>query len=123
MEMGTLIFGHSRGEYEISRNWETFFCKSLDKMGLDNYGLVEGENNPYENNRGGITTDLFEINPYYWGEDEDEAEKPNFIYYPTGYELRWYKYPLRDSYANKDLSFMEFADMIEKCVRYIYGRR
>lgn len=43
---------------------------------------------------------------------------PNFVYKPTGYELEWYKYPLRDSYANMEVSEKEFIEMILKCVEY-----
>jgi hypothetical protein len=29
---------------------------------------------------------------------------PNFVHHPSGFELRWYKYPLRDSYSNRPLT-------------------
>jgi len=43
-------------------------------------------------------------------------EKPNFHYKPTDYRLKWYKYPLRDSYANKEVTVTEFARMIDHCI-------
>jgi len=43
--------------------------------------------------------------------------RPNFFYKPTGYELRWYKYPLRDSYANKALTLEQFKRMIDDCIQ------
>jgi hypothetical protein len=43
--------------------------------------------------------------------------KPNFLYKPTGYEINWYKYPLRDSYANKKLSFRQFSEMVDACIK------
>lgn len=45
--------------------------------------------------------------------------RSNFHYKPTGYELMWYKYPLRDSYASEELSLIEFAKMIENCINSI----
>jgi len=48
--------------------------------------------------------------------------KPNFFYKPTGYSLKWYKYPLRDSYANRNLSPEEFEDMIYRCIQSLPPR-
>jgi hypothetical protein len=45
--------------------------------------------------------------------------KPNFVFKPTGYEIEWYKYPLRDSYANQQISFDEFEEMIKICIESI----
>jgi hypothetical protein len=45
--------------------------------------------------------------------------RPNFLYKPNGYELKWYKYPLRDSYASEELSLIEFTKMIEDCINSI----
>jgi len=42
--------------------------------------------------------------------------KPNFHYKPTDYRLKWYKYPLRDSYANQDLDVKEFRQIIDHCL-------
>lgn len=43
--------------------------------------------------------------------------KPNFHYKPLGFEIRWYKYPLRDSYMNMDISLEEFASIIDECIK------
>lgn len=57
MELGNLIFGCSRGEYEIEdrEKFEIIFEKLLDKLGMD-YDTKEFEN------------DTFSIFPYYWGD-------------------------------------------------------
>jgi hypothetical protein len=44
---------------------------------------------------------------------------PNFHYKPTDYQLKWYKYPLRDSYANQELTVRQFAAMIDACIASI----
>lgn len=75
---------------------------------------------------------LFSIFPYYWGgctcgiaEDNEEHKPdcklciPNFHYKLTNYQLNWYKYPLRDSYANQNLSFDEFKAMIDNCIQAV----
>lgn len=124
MEIGNLIFGNSRGEFPIERgDWQEIFCKFMEDIGLDSYGYVpvwaSDSLKKYQTARGGFENDVFIINPYYWGEDETEMAKSNFIFKKTGYELQWYKYPLRDSYANQDISFAEFKEMIEKCKKSI----
>lgn len=45
--------------------------------------------------------------------------KPNFLYKPSGYSLKWYKYPLRDSYANRKMTLPEFKEMIDECIKSV----
>ncbi len=47
--------------------------------------------------------------------------RPNFHYKPTNYQLRWYKYPLRDSYANQKLTLSQFRKMIDHCIQSLTG--
>lgn len=120
MELGNMIFGNSRGAYKVPREdkWEERIEKFFEYFALDWYGYpVVGRHKPgiRINDRGSITTSKFEINPYYWGDDEEECEKPNFLYYKGNFELRWYKYPLRDSYANKDLTYEQFDEILTDC--------
>lgn len=44
MELGNLIFGNSRGEYEVDRLWEDVFLEFLEKANISFYGYYEGEN-------------------------------------------------------------------------------
>ena len=57
--------------------------------------------------------EIITILPYYWGDDDVICTLPNFVYKPTGFTLSWYKYPLRDSYMNQDLSFDAFLDILK----------
>ena len=124
MELGNLIFGNSRGEFPVERgDWQKCFCKFIEDIGLDSYGYVPAwasdSLKKHQTARGGFENDVFIINPYYWGDDDTEKVKPNFIFKKTGYTLDWYKYPLRDSYANQDISFAEFKEMLEECKKSI----
>jgi len=126
MELGNLLFGNSRGEYAIPRGftegtweWDDRFAKFFTTYGLDYHGFASSGYKVPANNRGGITTKLFEVNPYYWGDDDKEAIKPNFFYYPTGFSLKWYKYPLRDAYANQPITYEEFDGMLTNCERMV----
>ena len=50
---------------------------------------------------------------------ECRITKPNFLYKPTGFEIQWYKYFLRDSYKNQDISTEEFITIIDDCIESI----
>ena len=102
IEMGNLLFGNSRGEYrfpdrDIVYSEEWVALRAV--LGIDSHGFTE-EDNQYTNARGGYDDGVICVNPYYWGEDDAEAEKPNFLDREIGLEIRWYKYPFRDSYMN-----------------------
>lgn len=95
MELGNLFFGNSRGEVAIkrSRGWEEMLVELFEACGDgDNHGI------DFEN-------DVFRVFPYY--------------YKPTDYRVSWYKYPLRDSYANRMVKTTEFRKMIEHCIESV----
>lgn len=110
MELGNMMFGNSRGVYHVEprRDYQDPFCKFLDRAGFDFYGYYKDGSNYYEN-------DVFIIRAYYWGEDDEIAELPNFVYKPTGLEIRWYKYPMRDAYSNQDVGVEDFMGLLEAC--------
>ena len=116
MELGNAMFGHSRGvhhiergvgfENEISRLFRLAFPKSDDWA--ISYG-VEFKN------------DVWECHPYCWCDNEDcpqcgTGEQANFKHYPSGLEICWYKYPLRDAYSNMPITLRKFCDVIDDCV-------
>ena len=112
MELGNLLFGHSRGEFVFPQNfmkdksvWEAL----LKKAGLDFYGSSDDDSEFFEN-------DVFIIRPYYWGNDEKLMDLSNFVYKPEGFEINWYKYPFRDSYMNKNYSVKEVEETFRKCL-------
>ena len=123
MELGNIIFGYSRGRYEID---ETFF-RFLELLGCDNYGHFYPKDSVRlspvkQNDRGGISFLNFEINPYWWGDSDDEEEvvKPNFIYKKNEKDvviIRWYKYALRDAYSNIELTKDVILDMFVDITR------
>ena len=109
IEIGNLLFGHSRGSYAFpdrdivdSDEWLALLCA----LGTDFYGYVVWDD-PHETKRGGYDDGTICINPYYWGDDDDEAAKPNFLDRSIGLEIRWYKYPFRDAYMNWKMSAEE----------------
>ena len=115
MELGNLMFGNSRGQYAVEprKDYQDAFARFLDVLGLDYHG---------EDERGhGLDNDTFTIRPYYWGEDEEIAAQPNFVYKPTGLEISWYKYPMRDAYSNQDVSVEDFKTILKDCLRHVFS--
>lgn len=124
LEMGNLLFGHSRGAFSIDREvYEPMFQRFLDEAGFDFYGIPcdETPNRSLVIRTSGsmveAENDTFIIRPYYWGEDEKISNLPNFVYKPKGIEIRWYKYALRNAYCSHNLSVKEFGEMLEECLR------
>ena len=123
MELGNLLFGNSRGQFEVPRGideddfiWQETFIEFMDEIGLDGYGYIENNGlEKYKTERGGFENNTFIINPYYWGEDEEVMKEPNFVFKPTGFTIDWYKYPLRDSYSNKEITFEELKEILKIC--------
>lgn len=119
MELGNLIFGNSRGDYVLDR--ETFqdtFHEFLETIGFSIYGHPETEELCEKLDYDGLfENDVFIIRPYYWGDDDEEAEKPNFVYKPGNVEISWYKYALRDAYCSHDLTIEQFKSMLDDCAK------
>ena len=106
MELGNMMFGHSRGEFAFpdrslarSEEW-----KALSKIDIE-----------YD----GIDNEVFTIRPYSYTDDEMEETLPNFVYKPTGFEINWYKHAFRDSYMNQALDIPQILDIFKKCVESI----
>ena len=126
MELGNLIFGHSRGQYHLDDRdrWQDMFWDYFaHDFDYHMFYIPERGDEAHTTDRGGYENDIFKTNPYYWGDDEDIMEEPNFIYKPTGLEIRWYKYPLRDTFFNQDISFEEGKRIFEHCAESIKSQR
>lgn len=125
MEAGNLFFGNSRGKYLVNRDWQDDFVEFLVECGFGYRGELDEENEKINQNKVvqvspqgdwiGFENDVFSVFPYYWGDDDELLTKPNFVYKPTGYQLSWYKYPLRDSYMNQQITFEEMEKIMEHC--------
>lgn len=118
MEIGNLLFGHSRGACPLDRTeLESAFVSGLASLGYDEYGLplTHAVAIPEHN-------DLFCVRSYWWGDDDPRAKLPNLEVPSADLEIRWYKYALRDAYANRDVDADELrgifaelhAEMVER---------
>ena len=115
-ELGNLIFGNSRGEYPVDRkSIEDVFSEAFGDIFSYNGFLEDPKYTGRKTNRGGYENDTFCIEPYYWGDDDDIAELPNFIYKPENIEISWYKYWFRDSYSNVPLDVDKAREIFKAC--------
>lgn len=117
MELGNLIFGNSRGEFEIDRDvYQDLFAEFFRSIGIDSYGTVTSKlAKVYPEYIKGCTfeNDTFIVRPYYWGDDEEIASMPNFEYKPDELKICWYKYMMRDAYSNKELTVDYIKEVFE----------
>lgn len=127
MELGNIMFGHSRGQYSFPDR-DLADCTEWDALihiiGADHYGISNKPCAEITNERGGYENSIFAINPYWWGDDEnvEECERPNFFYKPTGLEIRWYKYPFRDSYMNQEITAEQLKNIWTHCAQSVAGQ-
>ena len=120
-ELGNMIFGHSRGEYHIKRHsgFEELLNELFDAIDSKRNEQTMGYGFNFEN-------DTFYVHPYCWCEKEDclqcgTGEQYNFYFKTGDFGIRWYKYPLRDSYSNHKIILSNFAIIIERCKESLYA--
>lgn len=46
---------------------------------------------------------------------------PNFLHKQSGFSIKWYKYPFRDSYSNMDLTEKQLTSIVADCVKSLKG--
>jgi hypothetical protein len=110
-ELGQMIFGNPTQEYKVPReSWmngpfQILIDAITEKTGEKDYGYT-----PHFSN------DFFIMRPYYWGDEEEEMELPNFEVPSENFKLTWYKYPFRSSYASEKLTPKRWNEIIQKCI-------
>lgn len=131
-ELGNLLFGHSRGAFRVHRfPAQRYFGEFFERCGMDSYGhpnrqTDRTEESPlltYEDKDGMVDTELFSVWPYYWGDDEEKFDIPNFVYKPENIKIRWYKYALRDAYSNVPLTGEKIKEILDNCTEYVQTLR
>lgn len=102
--------------FEIDREQiQDLFVEWLYDNGFDGYGYYDNQEHENITDRGGFENEIFLINPFYWGEDEDIQDKPNFVFKPMNIEIEWYKYPMRSAYSNKRVTHGDMKRILATC--------
>lgn len=122
-ELGNVLFGNNpyAAKYPMipREPLQDMFVMMLDNIGCDGYGIATGKipaGLKKNENTGGVYNNVFEVNPYYWGEDEEIADLPNFVYKPLGLRVYWYKYPMRDAWTNYGWTESEIIEEFQKAL-------
>ncbi len=113
LELGQILFGGNlTEEYRVPREkwmggpFQILIDAITEKTGEKDYGYT-----PHFSN------DFFTMRPYYWGDEEDEMELPNFEIPSENFRLTWYKYPFRSSYASEKLTPKRWNDLFKNVSR------
>jgi len=116
MELGNVLFGHSRGEYPVERFTAIMepLLEIVRSVAPDRDECSLGYGVEFEN-------DVFEMHPYCWCGEEDckqcgTMEQVNFRFKPDDVEITWYKYMLRDAYSNAQITPEIMRAIADKCL-------
>jgi len=113
IELGQMAFGNSVGEYSCPEFVTALLTHLLNEIGMAfwNKNQEEWDTNDDPEIPGIV------FNPYYWGDDPQEAGKPNFKFEDV--EIRWYKHPGRSMTVNKSLTEKQWRVWFDKCLKRI----
>jgi len=112
-ELGQFAFGNPTGRYNCPEWVEALFFYIKEEMERVYWNVKQEQ---WDGNADpGIP--LIEWRPYYWGDDETEAEKPNFRF--STVEFRWYKNPGRGMSLNCELSHDEWIEWFELVLEHL----
>lgn len=60
-----------------------------------------------------------EYRPFYWGDDQEEIDKPNLKFDFSSQEIKWYKYPGRGQTSLIDFTEHEWIEWYEEAYKLI----
>jgi hypothetical protein len=76
---------------------------------------------PFLNTGNEYHNDTFSVSAYYWGEDENEQNRPNFRY--KDFKAHWYKHAHRGLFVDcpheVDAEFL--SEMLNDCLESLYN--
>ena len=101
-ELGQMIFGCPTGSFELDDHADALLMAILREVGRVYWNKNQAEWHYAHTGIPGLET-----RPYYWGDDDKEAAKPNLKY--KNVEVRWYKYPGRSMSVNKNMTVDQWA--------------
>lgn len=116
LEVGQMLFGNPVESHEMPyEEWVRPPFDELVERVRDVLGPDADEGYVPE-----FSNEVFVLRPYYWGEDEGEAAKPNFEVFGE-VRVTWYKYPFRGSYASELLTRSRWRELLRRCMDSLEG--
>jgi hypothetical protein len=64
-------------------------------------------------------SELFDLRPYYWGNEKSETKLPNFHYKPKDIQVFWYKYLGRGMTSNQKQIPIDWPSIITSCSQFV----
>lgn len=117
MELGQwLLQGSDVQEFEAywASDGIDLIANKLADISREYDGIGANTNSFFEN-------DTFMMKDYCWCDNEreghEEACPPNFVHKPTNFIITWYKYYGRGMTANKNLSALEWLEILKDCIQ------
>ena len=112
-ELGQWLFGNEYCDHEMPQYSIALFTYILREVSRVYWNINQEEWDTYSD------PDIPEIEfrPYYWGEDDEIAKLPNFVF--DDVEIRWYKYPGRGMSVNKKMSPDEWVAWFDNVITAI----
>ena len=91
-----------------------YIRKEMDRLYWNKY--QEEMNSPFDNTGAAYSNDTFSVMAYYWGDDDDLIQQPNFKY--KDIEIRWYKHSNRGMSVTTQhpISYEDLVIMVNDCV-------
>ena len=111
-ELGQAIFGNPWSGIDLDRMPHSYAVEQMISL-LAYFATGEASY------AGDISNDVFEMRSYYWGDDEVECAKPNFLHRASGLEVRWYKYIGRGMTVNRRVCPKCFLPIFAECMNSI----
>lgn len=117
MELGQIVFGNPVGKFETYNYQDALILSLISEMETVYWNKNQKEWDRYSDpGFVGIT-----FRPYYWGDNEEEAAKPNLTVAFSEQEIRWYKHPGRSMTVTLDWTPEQWADWYEKSYQLIWS--
>lgn len=94
---------------------ESVLLKIEEELGRQYWNKNQQEMmSPFQNNGAAYANDTFSVCSYYWGDDEELINAPNFVY--KNFKCYWYKHVRRGLYwyYNDGKNVIPPSDFLEK---------
>ncbi len=108
-ELGQFVFGNPTGRFDFDAMPDSYVVEEMLRLIAYRAAGNDSDAGDFENA-------VFVMRPYYWGDDEAEAAKPNFLHKASGLEIRWYKYIGRGMTVNRHVCPDCFQDIFAECM-------
>jgi hypothetical protein len=116
LELGQMLFGAPTGKYGTAEWVDALISELLSEIERVYWNKNQEQWRQYDDPKlHGVV-----FNPYYWGDDEKELEKPN-LSFPgiSAQEIRWYKHPGRGQSSTLSMEPEEWIEWFTKALEVI----